>query len=67
MNIYRFVGWKYLGVSLLQYNLNHSLDYFNNPKFVKEFDGSCFKTDSAGFNYNIINLYITYEMMMVLC
>ena len=42
--------------------LNSRLDYFNNPKFRVQFNGSCLKTDSVGFNYKSIDLYINYEI-----
>ena len=42
--------------------LNPRLDYFNNPKFRVQFNGSCLKTDSVGFNYKSIDLYINYEI-----
>ena len=32
--------------------LNLRFDYFNNPKFPVEFDGSCFKTDKLTFALN---------------
>ena len=37
------------------------------PKFWEEFNGSYLKTDSAGFNFKRINLYITYELRSWLC
>ena len=43
-------------------SLSPRLDYFNNPKFQEKFNGSCLKTVSAGFNYERINLLITYEI-----
>ena len=43
-------------------SFNPRLDYFNNPKFWVEFNGSCLKNDSAGFKHKRIKLYITYEI-----
>ena len=40
-------------------SLNPKVDYFNNPKFQVEFNGSCQKTDTAGLHHKRINLHIT--------
>ena len=50
------ITWKSKGLSgesikTPAANLNLMLDYFNNPKFRVEFNGSCLKTDSEGFNH----------------
>ena len=44
------------------YSLDLKVDYFNNPKFWVEFNGSCLKSDSVSFNYKKIDFYIADEI-----
>ena len=53
----KVIAWKFKGLSgesikrpaTLNYSLNSRLDYFDNPKFWVEFNGTYIKPDKVSF------------------
>ena len=62
------MAWKSKGLSdesvkppaMSDNYLSPTLDYFNNPKFQVQFNGSCLATNRAFTPNKIINLYIVF-------